>query len=168
MVDHVTKAVRTLPVFGTVGFRERGVRPVAVEDAVQVLVAALEGRIPEPTIAVMGAERLELGAAVRRVARVAGRRPLFVALPLWAIRVLAVVTEWAMVVPLVARSQARMLGEGVTEAAPSAPEAPVGIRPVHGFDEDRIRAALPTGGFTTSDLRVVRWWRSRRLAESIV
>lgn len=164
MVDHVTKAVRTLPVFGTVGFRERTVRPVPVADAVEVLVAALEGRIAEPTIAVLGAEELELGVAVRRVASVAGRRPLFVPLPLWAIRLLAVFTEWTMVVPLVARSQAMMLGEGVSEALPAAPEAPVGIRPAHGFDEERIRAALPVGGFTADDLRVIRALRRRRLA----
>lgn len=162
MVDHVTKAVRTLPVFGTVGFRERTVRPVPVEDAVEVLIAALEGRIDEPTIAVMGAEELELGTAVRRIAGVARRRPLFVPLPLWCIRVLAVLTEWLMVVPLVARSQAMMLGEGVSEALPAAPEAPLGIRPAHGFDEDRIRAALPAGGFTVDDLRMVRWLRRRR------
>ena len=158
MVDHVTKAVRTLPVFGTVGFRERTVRPVAVEDAVSVLVAALEGRVAESTVAVMGAEELELGVAVRRIARLAGGRALFVPLPLWAIRIVAVITEAVMVVPLVAKAQAMMLGEGVSEPLPYAPELPVGIRPAHGFDEDRIRAALPTGGFTRADLR----WFTRR------
>ena len=80
MVDHVTRAVRTWPVFGTVGFRERTVRPIPVADFVDVMVAAAEGRIPDPTVAVMGAEELALGAAVRRVAHVAGKRPLFVAL----------------------------------------------------------------------------------------
>ena len=161
MVDHVTKAVRTLPLFGTVGFRERTVRPVAVEDAVGVLIAALEGRIPDDTVAVMGAEELELGVAVRRIARLAGGRALFVPLPLWAIRVVAVITEALMVVPLVAKSQAKMLGEGVSAPLPFAPEAPVGIRPAHGFDEALIRAALPTGGFTLNDLRLVRNLRSR-------
>ena len=68
MVDHVTRAVRTLPLFATVGFRERTVRPVPVDDAVDVLVAALEARIPEPTVAVMGADEFTLGEAVRRIA----------------------------------------------------------------------------------------------------
>jgi len=104
MVDHVTRAVRTWPVFGTVGFRERTVRPIPVADFVDVMVAAAEARIPDPTVAVMGAEELTLGAAVRRVARVAGKRPLFVPLPVWAIRVLAQLTEWTMVVPLVAKA----------------------------------------------------------------
>ena len=156
MVDHVAKAVRTLPVFGTVGFRERTVRPVPVADAVDVLVAALEGRIPDETIAVMGAEELALGAAVRRIAGVAGRHPLYVPLPVWAIRVLAVLTEATMVVPLVARSQALMLAEGVSEAAPPAPEAPFGIRPSRPFSEESIRAALPEGRFTRDDLRWLR------------
>ena len=161
MVDHVTKAVRTLPVFGTVGFRERTARPVPVEDAVDVLVAALEGRIPDPTIAVMGADEVTLGEAIRRIARVAGRRPVFLPLPVWAISALGYVTEWAMVTPLVAKSQARMLAEGVSEPLPPAPEAPDDIRPARPFSDERIRAALPAGRFGLDDLRIVRWWRRR-------
>ena len=162
MVDHVTRAVRTLPVFGTVGFRERTVRPTPIEDAVDVLRAALEGRIPESTVAVMGADELTLGEAVRHIARVAGRRPVFLPIPVWTIRVLAQLTEWAMVVPLVAKAQARMLAEGVSEAAPPAPELPADLRPSRAFDDERIRAALPVGGFGLSDLRAARWWSARR------
>ena len=162
MVDHVTRAVRTLPVFGTVGFRERTVRPTPIEDAVDVLRAALEGRIAEPTVAVMGADELTLDEAVRHIARVAGRRPVFLPIPIWTIRVLAQLTEWTMVVPLVAKAQARMLAEGVSEAAPPAPELPADLRPSRAFDDERIRAALPVGGFGLSDLRAARWWAARR------
>ncbi|SDS38125.1 NAD(P)H-binding protein [Microbacterium paraoxydans] len=156
MVDHVTRAVRTLPFFWTVGYRERTARPVPVEDAADVLVAALEGRIPEPTVAVMGADEMTLGEAIRRIARVAGRRPAFLPVPTWVVRVLAQLTEWTMVVPLVAKAQARMLAEGVSEPAPWAPEPPEDIRPSRPFDEDSIRAALPTGRFGLSDLRLAR------------
>ncbi|WP_025104876.1 NAD(P)H-binding protein [Microbacterium paraoxydans] len=156
MVDHVTRAVRTLPFFWTVGYRERTARPVPVEDAADVLVAALEGRIPEPTVAVMGADEVTLGEAIRRIARVAGRRPAFLPVPTWVVRVLAQFTEWTMVVPLVAKAQARMLAEGVSEPAPWAPEPPEGIRPSRPFDDDSIRAALPTGRFGLSDLRMAR------------
>ncbi|RUQ04605.1 NAD-dependent epimerase/dehydratase family protein [Microbacterium sp. HSID17254] len=156
MVDHVTRAVRTLPFFWTVGYRERTDRPVPVEDAADVLVAALEGRIPEPTVAVMGADEVTLGEAIRRIARVAGRRPAFLPVPTWVLRVLAQLTEWTMVVPLVAKAQARMLAEGVSEPAPWAPEPPEGIRPSRPFDDDSIRAALPTGRFGLSDLRLAR------------
>jgi NADH dehydrogenase len=163
MVDHVTRAVRSWPVFGLVGVRGRTVRPVPIDDELDVLVAALEGRIPDPTIAVMGAEELPLGDAVRRIARVAGRRPLFIPVPVWAIRIVAQLSEWLMVVPLVAKAQARMLAEGVSEPAPPAPEAPVGIRPSSPFDDARIRAALPDAGrFGWNDLRIARRLRQGR------
>ncbi|PRB12076.1 NAD(P)H-binding protein [Microbacterium sp. MYb62] len=162
MVDHVTKAVRTLPLFWTVGYRERTARPVPVDDAVDVLLAALEGRIAEPTIAVLGADEVTLGEAIRRIARVAGRRPAFLPVPTWMVRVLAQLTEWTMVVPLVAKAQARMLAEGVSEAVPFAPEAPLGIRPSRPFDDQSIRDALPVGRFTLDDLRVTRRLRRTR------
>lgn len=156
MVDHVTRAVRTLPMFWTVGYRERTARPVPIDDAVDVLVAALEGRVPDPTVAVMGVDEVTLGEAIRRIARVAGRRPAFVPVPTWIVRMLAQITEWTMVVPLVAKAQARMLAEGVSEAAPPAPEVPLAIRPARPFSDERIRAALPDGRFGLSDLRLAR------------
>ena len=163
MVDHVTRAVRTWPFFATVGYRRRTVRPIPVDDAVDVLIAALEGRVPDATAAVMGAEELPLESAVRRVAGVAGRHPLYVPVPVWSIRILAQFTEWLMIVPLVAKAQARMLAEGVSEPAPPAPELPAELRPSHRFSEELIRAALPSAGrFGWHDLRVSRWLSARR------
>lgn len=164
MVDHVTRAVRTLPFFATVGYRERTARPVPIDDAVDVLMAAVEGRIPDSTVAVMGVDEVTLGEAIRRIARVAGRRPAFLPVPAWTIRVLAQLTEWTMVVPLVAKAQAKMLAEGVSEPAPWAPEPPMDIRPSRPFSDARIRAALPDGRFGAEDLRIVRWWRRRTTA----
>lgn len=165
MVDHATRAVRTWPVFATVGYRDRTVRPVPVEEAVNVLLAALEGRVPHNTVALVGAEELEFGEAIRRIARVAGQLPVFVRFPVWAVRALAQLTEWTMVVPLVAKAQARMLAEGVSEPAPFAPGLPEGIRPALPFDEERIRAALPDGRFGLRDLRITNWWAGLRLKE---
>ncbi len=163
MVDHVSRAVKTWPVFATVGFRARTVRPIPIDDFVDVMLAAVHGRITEPTVAVMGAEELPLGDAVRRIARVVGRKPLFVAVPVWSIRILAQLTEWAMIVPLVAKAQAKMLAEGVSEPAPWAPELPTDLRPSHPFSDESIRAALPDRGrFGWSDLRVARWLDDRR------
>ncbi|MGB4137937.1 MAG: NAD(P)H-binding protein [Microbacterium sp.] len=156
MVDHVTRAVRTFPFFWTVGFRERTARPVPIDDAVDVLIAALEGRIPDSTVAVMGVDELTLGEAIRRIARVAGRRPAYIPMPVWTVRVLAQLTEWVMVVPLIAKAQARMLAEGVSAAAPPAPEPPLDIRPSRPFSDDRVRAALPEGRFTRDDFRLLR------------
>ncbi|MEV8148766.1 NAD-dependent epimerase/dehydratase family protein [Arthrobacter sp. NPDC080073] len=162
MVDHVARAERTWPVFATVGYRDRTVRPLPVEEAVNVLLAAIEGRVPNPTVAVLGAEELTFGTAVRRIARVAGRRPVYVRAPVWAICALAKLTEWTMVVPLVAKAQTRMLAEGVSEPAPFAPELPEGIRPTLMFDDERIRAALPDGRFGLGDLRLTKWWAEQR------
>jgi NADH dehydrogenase len=167
MVDHVSRAVKTWPVFATVGFRERVVRPIPIDDFVDVILAAVEGRIPEPTIAVVGAEELPLGDAVRRIARVVGRRPLFIPVPVWSIRVLAQLTEWLMIVPLVAKAQATMLAEGVSEPEPWAPEAPSDIRPARRFTDESIRSALPDAGpFGWNDLRVARFVRSLRRTAS--
>ncbi|MHC5795895.1 NAD(P)H-binding protein [Lacisediminihabitans sp. FW035] len=163
MVDHVSRAVKTWPVFATVGLHERAVRPIPIDDFVDVLLAAVEGRIPEPTIAVMGAEELPLGDAVRRIARVVGRRPLFVPVPVWSIRLLAQLTEWLMIVPLVAKAQATMLAEGVSEPDPWAPEAPPEIRPTHRFTDESIQSALPDAGpFGWNDLRAARSLRGLR------
>jgi nucleoside-diphosphate-sugar epimerase len=160
MVDHVSRAVKTWPVFATVGYGDRTVRPIPIEDFIDVVVAAAEGRIPESTIAVMGAEELPLREAVRRIAQVVGRKPLFIPGPVWSIKLLAQVTEWLMIVPLVAKAQAMMLAEGVSEAAPWAPEAPERIRPSHPFTDQSIRAALPDAGpFGWEDLRISRWLR---------
>jgi uncharacterized protein YbjT (DUF2867 family) len=163
MVDHVSRAVKTWPIFATVGYHKRTVRPIPINDFVDVLLAAAAGRIPEPTVAVMGAEELPLGDAVRRIAGVVGRRPLFIAVPAWSIRVLAQFTEWLMIVPLVAKSQATMLAEGVSEPAPWAPEAPTEVRPSRRFTDESIRSALPdAGGFGWDDLRAARWLRNSR------
>ena len=78
--------------------------------------------------------------------------------PVWAIRVLAQLTEWTMIVPLLAKAQARMLAEGVSAPAPDAPEPPQDLRPSHPFDENQIRAALPQGRFGLSDLRLLQRW----------
>jgi uncharacterized protein YbjT (DUF2867 family) len=167
MVDHVSRAVKTWPIFATVGYRERTVRPIPINDFVDVMLAAAEGRIPESTVAVMGAEELPLGDAVRRIADVVGRRPLFIAVPAWSIRVLAQLTEWLMIVPLVAKSQAMMLAEGVSEPAPWAPEVSADIRPSHPFTDESIRAALPNAGrFGWGDLRVARWLKRDRQRET--
>jgi nucleoside-diphosphate-sugar epimerase len=157
LVDHISHAVQTVPVFATVGFRERPIRPVRVPDMVDVLIAAIEGRLPRSTVAVTGAEELLLSDAVRRIATVVGRRVVIVPAPVWAIRVLAQLTEWTMAVPLIAKAQARMLAEGVAVAAPPTPDLPADLRPRLPFTEDQIRAALPPrGGFRLRDLRIAR------------
>jgi len=156
MLDHLSHTIHTLPLFATVGFRERPIRPVAVADLVDVLVAALvNGRISRQTVLVLGPETLLLSEAVRRVAAVLGRRVWIVPAPVWLHFALARIFERVMRVPLVATAQVRMLAEGFVEAVPYADPLPADLTPRHGFTPDQIRAGLPQAGpFGRDDLRL--------------
>ncbi|KTR02979.1 NAD-dependent epimerase/dehydratase family protein, partial [Curtobacterium citreum] len=129
LVDHLSHTVQTVPLFASVGFRERTISPIPVAELVDVVVAALDGRLSRRTVAVRGGEALLLSEAVRRVARVVGRRVLVFPAPVWAHRALGQLTEWTMRVPLVAKAQVRMLAEGVTEAAPPTEDLPADLAP---------------------------------------
>lgn len=157
LVDHVSHSIQTVPLFATVGFREKSIRPVPVGEMVDVLVAAIEGGLPKSTFAVSGGEELMLSEVVHRVAKLVGRHVAVVPAPVWFIRVVAQVTEWTMKVPLIAKAQARMLAEGVSEAAPPTPDLPEQLWPKLAFSSEQIEAALPPrGGFGLRDLRLVR------------
>jgi nucleoside-diphosphate-sugar epimerase len=157
LVDHVSHSVQTIPLFATVGFREKSIRPIPVSEMVDVLVASVEGRLPNSTVAVTGGEELMLSEVVHRVAKLVGKRVLVVPAPIWFIRIVAQLTEWTMKVPLIAKAQARMLAEGVSEVAPPTPELPNELRPKLPFSTEQIEAALPPrGGFGVKDLRLAR------------
>jgi nucleoside-diphosphate-sugar epimerase len=157
LVDHVSHSVQTIPLFATVGLHEKSIRPIPVSEMVDVLVASIEGKLPNSTLAVTGGEELMLSEVVHRVADLVGRRVAVVPAPVWFIRIVAQVTEWTMKVPLIAKAQARMLAEGVSEAAPPSPDLPDELRPKLPFSADQIEAALPPrGGFGIRDLRLSR------------
>ncbi len=154
-LDHTSHALHTLPVFASVGLREKPVRPIAVPDLVRLLEAALvEGRLSRQTDAVTGPEELRLGEAVRRIGRVIGRRVLVVPAPVWAHRVLARAFERVMAIPLVSLAQVRILSEGVVEPAPPCPGPPDDLAPRRAFSDAQIRQGLPAPGpFGLKDLR---------------
>jgi NADH dehydrogenase len=158
MLDHLSHALHTFPLFLTVGFREKPVRPLAIDDLVEVLRAALvDARLPRQTVAVTGAEEMMLSDAVRRVARVVGARPLMLPAPVWFHGLLARVWELTMKVPLAAVAQVRTLSEGVVEAAPFAESLPDDLMPRRRFTDEQIRAGLPAPGrFGLADLRCHR------------
>jgi NADH dehydrogenase len=157
LVDHVSHSVQTIPLFATVGFHEKSIRPIPVSELVDVLVASIAGRLPKSTVAITGGEELMLSDVVRRVAEVVGRRVAVVPAPVWFIQALAQVSEWTMKVPLIAKAQARMLAEGVSDAAPPSLDLPPELRPTLPFSAEQIEAALPArGGFGIRDLRLVR------------
>ncbi len=155
MLDHLSHALHTFPIFLTVGLREKPVRPLAIEDLVEVLRAALiDGRLSRQTVAVTGAEEMLLSDAVRRVARVIGVRPLLLPAPVWLHAMLARVWEWTMNVPLAAMAQVRILSEGVVDAAPFADPLPADLTSQRRFTDEQIRAGLPAPGrFGLADLR---------------
>ena len=155
MLDHLSHALHTFPFFAMVGFKEKGIRPLAIEDLVDVMKAALvEGRLTRQTIAVTGAEELYLSEAVRRVARVTGTKIRMVSAPVWFHYVLARFWELTMKTPLVARAQVRILSEGVVESVLPCDPLPPYLLPTRRFTDDQILKGLPVaGGFTLRDLR---------------
>jgi uncharacterized protein YbjT (DUF2867 family) len=155
MLDHLSHALHTFPVFALVGFRDKPCAPLAIEDLVEILRASLvDGRMSRETIAVIGPEPMPLGEAVRRVARVVGRRPLFFKMPETMHALLAWCAERVMRIPLLSLAQLRFLSEGVIEPLPWANSLPADLAPQRRFTEERIRAGLPEAkGFGAQDLR---------------
>jgi len=155
MLDHLSHAFHTFPVFAFVGFTDKPIRPNAVEDVARIVKAALtEGALSRKTVAVVGPEQLTLREAVRRVAGVVGHRPLMFPLPLWFHYALGWCVERIMTVPLVSVAQVQMLSEGLAEPAPAAELPPPELTPQIWFTEEQIRRGLPVPGpFGLRDLR---------------
>jgi uncharacterized protein YbjT (DUF2867 family) len=155
MLDHLCHAIYTLPMLATVGLRQKAIRPLAIDDLVHVLYAALvDGRLPKKTIALTGAEELYLSDAAQRVAQVLGRRVWIFPAPVSVHRLLAQVCEWTMKIPLVAKAQVKILSEGVVEPATPCDPLPPDLAPTRCFTPDQIRNGLPEPGpFGFHDLR---------------
>lgn len=153
MIDHLSRVLYTFPVF--LGIGSRRVRPLAVEDAVEVLGAALiNGRLSRMTVGFGGPTELAFDDAARLVARVLRKRRLFVPFPIAFHRLLAHVAERSMTVPLISLAQVRILEEEVVEATDAPDRLPADLVPTTEFDEDVIRARLPEPGpFRLADLR---------------
>ena len=155
MLDHLSHTLHSLPLFATVGIREKPIRPVAVEDVVRVLVASLvEGRLARQTVAVTGPQPMLLSDAVRQVGRLIGKRIFIFPFPIFAHKVLAWGFEHAMSVPLISSAQVFMLSEGITKVAPFGDELPADLQPQTRFEDAWIAARLPDAkGFGMEDLR---------------
>ncbi len=162
MLDHLSHAFHTFPVFALVGFPDRPVRPTAVADVARIIAASLvDGRLSRETVAVVGPEQMTLAEAVRRVANVAGRRPLTFRMPVWFHRGFAWGCERVMRVPLVSTAQVRMLAEGLTEPLPPTAFVPDDLAPRTRFTDEQIRSGLPKPkAFSATDLQ----WRARHTA----
>jgi uncharacterized protein YbjT (DUF2867 family) len=155
MLDHLSHGFYTFPIFAFVGFRDKPIRPNAVEDVVRIIKAAtLDDALSRQTVAVLGPEELTLRQAVRRVARVVGKRPHMFPMPVWFHYILGWFVERMMTVPLVSTAQVRMLSEGLAEPSSPCDLMPPDLASRLPFSEERIRAGLPAPGpFTLRDLR---------------
>jgi uncharacterized protein YbjT (DUF2867 family) len=155
MLNNLSHAFYTFPVFAFVGFRDRPIRPNAVEDVARIVRACVvDGALSRKTVAVLGPEELTLRETVRRVASVVGRHPLMFPMPVWFHRVLGWCLEQIMKVPMVSTAQVRMLHEGLAEPAPTCDSMPAELAPRIRFTPEQIRNGLPTPGpFTWRDLR---------------
>jgi len=156
MLDHLSHAFHTFPVFGLVGLKDKTVRPLAVEDLVHVMRAAIvDRRLKNQTIALLGPEEMYLREAVRRVAEQVGKQPLMFPLPIWCHRFLARVFELTMKIPLVSVAQVRILAEGVSEPASPVVPVPYDLVPTRRFTPEQIRNGLPhPAPFCVGDLRL--------------
>lgn len=144
MLDHLSHAFHTFPIFALVGLHEQLVRPLAVVDFARIITAALtDNRLARKTVHATGPEEIKLGEAVRRVARVVGKRPFMFRMPLWFHRAFGWVCEQTMVIPLISAAQVRILSEGVVAPLPICPTVPEDLRPRTPFSDDQIRAGLP-------------------------
>jgi len=155
MLDHLSHAFYTFPLFAFVGFKDKPIRPNAVEDVARIVKAVvLENALTRQTVAVVGPEQLTLREAVRRVALVVGRRPLMFPMPVWFHYVLGWVVQRLMTVPLVSVAQVRMLAEGLAESALPCDPMPLELAPKITFSDKQIRKGLPApGSFCLKDLR---------------
>lgn len=156
MLDHLSHAFHTFPVFALVGFEEKTVRPLAVEDLVHVMRASLiDRRLKKQTIALVGPEEIFLSEAVRRVAEVVDKQPLMFPLPVWCHQLMARVFELTMKVPLVSAAQVRILSEGVSEPSSPVAAVPYDLVPTRRFTPEQIRNGLPhLAPFCAGNLRL--------------
>src|SRR5438874_5030646 len=108
MLDHLSHALRTFPLFALVGLKDTFMLPLAVEDLVRIVQASLlEGRLSRQTVAVTGPERLALGEVARRVARAIGKRAYLVPTPVLLHYFFAWCFERVMKIPLISVAQVR-------------------------------------------------------------
>jgi uncharacterized protein YbjT (DUF2867 family) len=155
MLDHLSHALYTFPLFALVGFKTQLIRPNAAEDVARIVEASVvQGALPKQTVPALGPEQLTLREAVRRVAAVAGRHSLMFPMPIWFHYAMGWCLERLMTVPMASVAQVRMLAEGLVEPSPPFDPMPPELAPQIPFSEEQIRKGLPAPGpFRWHDLR---------------
>ena len=155
LLDHLSHALYTFPVFGLVGMREKAIRPLAVEDLVTAILASFQdARLADKTVSITGPEEIALSEAVRRVGQTISRNPLYLPTPMAIQKVLAWFAERTMKVPLLSLAQLRILSEGIVDAWPPCDALPPDLLPTTRFTAEQVQKGLPEPGpFRLVDLR---------------
>jgi uncharacterized protein YbjT (DUF2867 family) len=144
MLDHLSHALQTFPVFASVGMTEKFMRPLAIEDLVAVIEASLKDpRLSRKTFSITGPDEVTLGEAARRIGASIGKKPFIFGMPVALHYVLAWVAEKTMKIPITSVGQVRMLSEGMVEAAPPCDSLPADLLPKLNFTVKQIRKGLP-------------------------
>ena len=143
MLDHISRALRTFPVFALVGSGDQPMRPTAVADASRAIAAACDDpRLSRKTVAILGPEEMNLKTAVTRVASALGIRARFARAPVFVHRLLAAFFERTMVVPLAAKAQVRILSESLAEPKPHCESLPDDLQPRIRLGDEQIHHAV--------------------------
>ncbi len=146
LLHNLGNLLRKLPVFATVGLREKTVRLVAVEDLVKIIGAALvdDNHLSRQTVAVIGPEEFPFSTAARRISRAMGK-PFLLVLPFPVVfqRLLAWFSERFMPKPLITKAQVQMLADGISRPLPDSQMLPEDLTPKTLFNEEQIQKGLP-------------------------
>lgn len=147
MLDHLSHALYSFPIFGLVGLKEKNIRPNAIEDVVSIIEASLiKNELNNKTVAVLGPEEMALKKAVQRVGEVVGKHPIYIRMPVWMHYMIAWFAEKIMKVPMTSIAQVRMLSEGIVEPLPACDPLPEELQPKTLFTKGQIQKGLPPGG----------------------
>jgi uncharacterized protein YbjT (DUF2867 family) len=145
LLHNLSNLFSKMPVFATVGFKEKSVRLVAVEDLVSIIRESLldENRFSRQTMAVVGPEEFPFSTAARRIAKATGR-PFLLVLPFPVLfqRILAWSSERFMPKPLITKAQVQMLADGISQPSPESMPLPDDLAPKTLFTEEQIRKGL--------------------------
>ena len=146
LLHNLGNLLRKLPVFATVGLREKTVRLVAIEDLVAIIRNVLldENLLSRQTVAVIGPEEFPFSTAARRISRAMGK-PFLMILPFPVLiqQILAWFSERFMPKPLITKAQVQMLADGISKPLPDSQMLPEDLAPKTLFTEDQIQKGLP-------------------------
>lgn len=145
LLNNLSNLFKRMPIFATVGMKEKNVRLLAVEDLVDVIRVCLldESRLSRQSVAVMGPEEFPFSQAARLIAKAMSKTIIVLPFPVFFQRLLAWFSEGFMPKPLVTKSQVQMLADGISQPTPEAISLPEDMQPMIQFTVEQIKKGLP-------------------------